>query len=355
VEERLIEEIVVGETFRTDLGDLRGLADSIFEVGLIHPVVVTPENVLVAGERRLKAMELLGWELVPVTVIYSLESAALALQAQRDENTCRKDFTPTEAAALRSALVEVLKPLAEKRKAQAPGQPRGAKKDSSRNLREESASRRETANVAAEGTGFGGRTLDKVDKVTKIAKDESQPEAVRETAREALKEMDQGGKVDAAAKKVTIAQQVAAAVTEFPDLAFYADQGRDQDVIRLAGALRGYDEPERSVRVDALRASIDADRRRAGEPLAEPGPDYLMLGHKVFNAVNNASQVITTNGGVETIRAAVARADQLTIGLWREQFESLAESCRELAEVCKPQLKVISNGKSKRSGAGRGS
>jgi hypothetical protein len=37
------DEIQVGFRYRKDLGDLRTLADSIAEVGLLHPVVVTPK------------------------------------------------------------------------------------------------------------------------------------------------------------------------------------------------------------------------------------------------------------------------------------------------------------------------
>ena len=39
-----IDQIQVGFRYRKDLGDLRALAESIAEVGLLHPVVVTPEG-----------------------------------------------------------------------------------------------------------------------------------------------------------------------------------------------------------------------------------------------------------------------------------------------------------------------
>ena len=40
---------------------LEELADSIEAVGLIHPIVVTRERVLVSGERQLEACRRLGW------------------------------------------------------------------------------------------------------------------------------------------------------------------------------------------------------------------------------------------------------------------------------------------------------
>ena len=60
---------------RKDMGDIDSLAASIQDVGLLHPVVVTPENVLIAGERRLLAVKQLGWTTVPVTVVDSIPDA----------------------------------------------------------------------------------------------------------------------------------------------------------------------------------------------------------------------------------------------------------------------------------------
>jgi len=48
------------------MGDIEGLARSIDEIGLLHPVVVRPDGTLVAGERHIKACLLLGWQDIPV-------------------------------------------------------------------------------------------------------------------------------------------------------------------------------------------------------------------------------------------------------------------------------------------------
>jgi len=188
-DEQRIDAIQIGDRYRTNLGDLKALADSIDTLGLIHPVVVTPDDELVAGGRRIEAAKLLGWDTIPVTVIHSLSDAASILEAQRDENTCRKDFTPTEAAAIRAAIAEVLKPVAEERMKAGVEQPGG-------NLPQG-----KTRDVAAKYTGFSGRTLDKVDAVIEIADDQTAAPAVRDTAREALAEMDNTGKVDRPFKK----------------------------------------------------------------------------------------------------------------------------------------------------------
>lgn len=95
-----IERISVGFRYRKELGDLRSLADSIKEVGLLHPVVVTPEGRLIAGRRRLAACELLGWDEVPVTVVDLLQAA----QGEAHENLVRKDLLPSEIVALKRAI-----------------------------------------------------------------------------------------------------------------------------------------------------------------------------------------------------------------------------------------------------------
>lgn len=52
-----IQDIVVKDRFRKDKGDIDGLMKSIKELGLLQPIGVTRDNVLVFGERRLTAAE----------------------------------------------------------------------------------------------------------------------------------------------------------------------------------------------------------------------------------------------------------------------------------------------------------
>lgn len=64
-----IEDIRVGERHRKELGDVGALAASIKDIGLLHPIVVTPDGRLIAGERRIEACKRLGWLEIPVRVI----------------------------------------------------------------------------------------------------------------------------------------------------------------------------------------------------------------------------------------------------------------------------------------------
>lgn len=91
-----IDDIVIGERVRKNMGDIESLAASIKRHGLLHPVVVKNDGTLIAGHRRLEAAKRLGWKEIPVTMIEVDD----LLSAERDENEERKSFTPTEAVAI---------------------------------------------------------------------------------------------------------------------------------------------------------------------------------------------------------------------------------------------------------------
>lgn len=168
-----IDKIIVGERDRQEFGDIVGLAESIDDLGLLHPVVVTADYQLVAGGRRLEAVKQLGWQEVPVTVV-DLANAEEVLQAESDENTCRKGLTPYEASRARERRAKLLAPAAAQAQSNA-GREHGRGIASS-NLEEamEAAPKaaqvaREAKRIAAKPTGFSSSTLDKVDKIRDTA------------------------------------------------------------------------------------------------------------------------------------------------------------------------------------------
>ena len=61
-----VNEIDIVDRHRRDLGDIAALADSIRDIGLLHPITLTRTNRLVAGQRRLQAIRLIGMDTVPV-------------------------------------------------------------------------------------------------------------------------------------------------------------------------------------------------------------------------------------------------------------------------------------------------
>ena len=56
------EDIIIRTRIRNDVSGLNDLVESIRKKGLINPITVNQNNVLMAGERRLKACEILGME-----------------------------------------------------------------------------------------------------------------------------------------------------------------------------------------------------------------------------------------------------------------------------------------------------
>lgn len=90
-----IEKIRVEDRIRKDLGDISELAKDIEQNGLINPPTVTPDLVLIAGERRLAACKLLGWQQIEVKVM-EVRDYEHQLRLEISENENRKDFTLAE-------------------------------------------------------------------------------------------------------------------------------------------------------------------------------------------------------------------------------------------------------------------
>ncbi len=91
-------------------GELRELAESIRENGLLQPLVVRPSPSvpdrfeLVAGERRFRAVAQLGWEDVPVLVRDASDETLLVLALV--ENLQREALNPLEEAEGYKALAD---------------------------------------------------------------------------------------------------------------------------------------------------------------------------------------------------------------------------------------------------------
>lgn len=107
-----VDEIQVREGRRElDSNHVRELADSIKELGLLNPVTVDKENVLIAGLHRLEAVKLLEWLEIECTVS-SLEGLQAEL-AEIDENLVRHDLNyidEGEQLARRKEIYETLHP-----------------------------------------------------------------------------------------------------------------------------------------------------------------------------------------------------------------------------------------------------
>ena len=102
-----ISSIQVAERIRKDNGGLDELAGDIREHGLINPITVMEQSeggyVLIAGLRRLKAMERMGAKEIRATVMTALEAAEM-LMLEIAENEQRKEFTVSEKLAFAEKL-----------------------------------------------------------------------------------------------------------------------------------------------------------------------------------------------------------------------------------------------------------
>ena len=109
-----ITKIQVHDRIRKDFGDIEELAKDIEQNGLINPPVVNKEFALLAGERRLRACRLLGWEQIPVTMM-DTRDAEHELNIEISENDCRKDFSKAERVDYMYRLMRIEKEKATQR------------------------------------------------------------------------------------------------------------------------------------------------------------------------------------------------------------------------------------------------
>jgi N6-adenosine-specific RNA methylase IME4 len=203
-----LKDIRVGRRHRIDVGDITSLAASIKTLGLLHPIVVDGKGRLVAGARRLAALRALGKHDVPVRVVRTLGDAAKALRAERDENTERQAFKPSELVSLARAL-EPLERAEARQRLRHGGRP-GAGRKRSGKLPAHSVGA--TRDKLAAVVGVSGRTLDKARAVVEAA--EGNP---RKFGR-LVQQMDRTGSVDGAFRELERQRQADRIQAEPPPL-----------------------------------------------------------------------------------------------------------------------------------------
>lgn len=152
-----IAEIVTRNRIRKDYGNVEELATDIRENGLIHPPVVTSNHILIAGERRVKACRLLGWNEIEVRIM-EVRDYEHHLKLEISENEYRKELTHSERVAYAREVerIERVK-AAERRRAT---QNNHAAKAVTENFPEQKA-KGETREIVAQAVGYGsGRTYE---------------------------------------------------------------------------------------------------------------------------------------------------------------------------------------------------
>ena len=188
----LIDQITVRDRVRQDL-DLDPMVESMEKHGLLQPIGLTSDLVLVFGERRLRAAQRLGWDHIDALV--GERSEIETIEQERAENTDRKDFSPVEMVMIGRKLRDKLESEAEER------QKSGLKNvgdDRTEKLPEWKKGRvRDKLGAIA---GKSGKTFDKAEAVIEAA--EKDPERYGHLVRQ----MQRTGKVNAAYSKLRKAE-----------------------------------------------------------------------------------------------------------------------------------------------------
>jgi len=98
-----IGRVVVGIRRREKLGRIQGLAKSIAEHGLIHPILLRGDT-LVAGHRRLEACRLLNWRTIPARQVERMSDDELRA-IELDENANRENLSDFATSKQRFAQI----------------------------------------------------------------------------------------------------------------------------------------------------------------------------------------------------------------------------------------------------------
>lgn len=192
--DRTLDSIRVGVRHRKDLGDIDQLMESIDRLGLLQPITITPDGLLVCGWRRLEAVRRLGWRTLKVWVRSGLSDKLANLLAQQDENQLHKPLTELEKASLYRELKAIRTEEAELRKqatqfgTPATGRTSGAAPGAGPH---ESGDARRQAAMAITGQASYS-THERVCALMDWAARKATPPAIRALANDALRRIEQG-------------------------------------------------------------------------------------------------------------------------------------------------------------------
>ena len=198
--------IVRGYQARHDLGDLSGLQESIRERGILEPLTVTADLVLVFGARRLAAATALGHATVPCWIARGVSDKLSHVLAVKESFEQRKELTPTEQAALYAELRQL--DAAEARARQAAtrfGAPRSVFRGGGESPPPRRGKAREKAARAITGRN-SYHQHEQVLELQSLATSEGTPDWLRAQAEQALAEIDRRSKVHGPYLEVRTAQ-----------------------------------------------------------------------------------------------------------------------------------------------------
>lgn len=104
-----LDDIKIKHRIRQTITDLEPLMDSMRRYGLLNPITINSQNVLIAGQRRYEAAKRLGWHTINAIVI-DTQDAIRSLEMEIEENTQRTNFTEDELMTAYSRLDRLRNP-----------------------------------------------------------------------------------------------------------------------------------------------------------------------------------------------------------------------------------------------------
>ena len=345
--ERSVGSIWVGARHRQDLGNLDPLMESITRDGLLQPITITPDGMLICGARRLASIRRIGWKTVNVWVRSGLSTRLGQLLAEQDENVLHKPLTRTEEATLYAEVKAVMIEDATRRQVA-----------SQFTSKEENPRSHGAATVAAPSAGdtrkqaallVTGRnaytSLERINELQQLLAHPETPEPLREQAAIELVGIDDGGSITGAQQRIHVAQTL----TELDALANdQAQPARVRDVaISGAARVRELEHTARAADLEQLaqqaleRVKATTKRRtlKASGPVArlvEPSVQPLLPARSFIYLWNELAD------WVDRYDPVVIGAE-LTTAQW-EQFERTLTASNEFAAIARasrPQHREI--------------
>jgi len=296
--DRTVDSILVGTRHRADLGDIDALAASIGRDGLLQPLTITIDGVLVCGARRLAAIKKLGWRTVNVWVRSGLSDRLGQLLAEQDDNMLHKPYTQLEAAGLYREIKQVMAEDAARRKSATqfssenqPGNDGSAKFAGPSSALGDA---REQAAAMIPG-GASHTTLEKIGYLEDVANNPNQPETLRaEAAAREQKEREE--RIAREAAERAVARGLG-----------HLGEGRDDEQVAHAGAACG-----RAVHRDHAAAALALDGVGDEAFAVVDVPDVNLF---VFADVGGVEQVFVDGAGAFVVQFALRGGHAVDLGL----------------------------------------
>jgi N6-adenosine-specific RNA methylase IME4 len=156
---RYAAQIKVGKRFRTEFGDIEGLAREFNDLGMLQPVGIDRDDALIYGERRLKAWEHPAHNLrgTPLPVVVVPLEDILAGEWAENDPARRLPFRPDEMVAIKRAMEAKLGPTAKARQGRA-----------GKGVARSEPAEGEAVNVAQRVAAFAGRSAESIRKMEAV-------------------------------------------------------------------------------------------------------------------------------------------------------------------------------------------